>query len=59
MATVEELEDQIFNTPTNLRNSKKQTNQDTIYYIIFKITNLSLNKETLQETLNKLVNSRK
>ena len=60
MATVEELEEQIFNPVTSLRNSKKQPNEDTIYCIISKTkTTKSLNKETLQETLNKLVNSKK
>ena len=60
MTTVEELEEQIFNTITSLRNSKKQPNEDTIYYIISKTkTTKSLNKETLQEALNKLVSSKK
>ena len=56
MATVEELEEQIFDTITSLRNSKKQPNEDTIYYTISKTK--SLNKETLRETLNKLVSSK-
>ena len=60
MTTVEELEEQIFNTITNLRNNKKQPNEDTIYSIISKTkTTKSLSKETLQEALNKLVNSKK
>ena len=60
MATVEELEPQIFNTITSLRNRKKQPNEDTIYCIISKTkTTKSLNKETLQETLHKLVDSKK
>ena len=43
-----------------MRNSKKQPNEDTIYCIISKTkTTKSLNKETLQEALNKLVNSKK
>ena len=60
MAIVEELEEQIFDTITSLRNSKKQPNEDTIYCTISKtkITK-SLNKETLQEALNKLVSSKK
>ena len=60
MAIVEELEEQIFNTITSLRNSKKQPNEDIIYFILSKTeTTKSLNKETLQEVLNKLVNSKK
>ena len=47
------LKEQIFNTIVSLRNGTKQPNEDTIYCI------LSLNKERLQETLNKLVNSEK
>ena len=56
MATVEESEEQIFDTI----NSKKQPNEDTIYCTISKtkITK-SLNKETLWEALNKLVRSKK
>ena len=43
-----------------MRNSKKQPNEDTVYCIISKTkTTKSLNKETLQEALNKLVNSKK
>ena len=57
MATVEELEEQIFDTITSLRNSKKQPNEDTIYCTISKTK--SLNKETLREALNKLVSSKK
>ena len=60
MATVEELEEQIFDTITSLRNSKKQPNEDTIYCTISKTkTTKSLNKETLREALNKLVSSKK
>ena len=60
MATVKKLEEQIFNTITSLRNSKKQLNADTIYCIMSKSkTTKSLNKETFQEALNKLVNSKK
>ena len=60
MATVEELEEQIFDTITSLRNSKKQPNEDTIYCTISKTkTTKSLNKETLRETLSKLVSSKK
>ena len=60
MAIVEELEEQIFNTITSLRSSKKQPNEDIIYFILSKTeTTKSLNKETLQEVLNKLVNSKK
>ena len=60
MATVEELEEQVFNTITSLRNSKKQLNEDTIYCIISKTkTAKLLNKETLQEALNKLVKIKK
>ena len=60
MATVEELEEQIFDTITSLRNSKKQPNEDTTYYTISKTkTTKSLNKETLREVLNKLVSSKK
>ena len=36
MATVEELEEQIFDTIRDLRNSKKQPNEDTIYCTISK-----------------------
>ena len=43
-----------------MRNRKKQPNEDTIYCIISKTeTTKSLKKETLQEALNKLVNSKK
>ena len=43
-----------------MRNSKKQPKEDTVYCIISKTkTTNSLNKETLQEALNKLVNSKK
>ena len=60
MATVEELEEQMFDTITSLRNSKKQPNEDTIYCTISKTkTTKSLNKETLREALNKLVSSKK
>ena len=60
MATVEELEEQIFDTITSLRNSKKQPNEDTIYCTISKTkATKSLNKETLREALNKLVTSKK
>ena len=60
MATVEELEEQIFDTITSLRNSKKQPNEDTIYCTISKTkTTKSLNKETLREALNKLASSKK
>ena len=60
MATVEELEEQIFDTITSLGNSKKQPNEDTIYYTISKTnTTKSLNKETLREALDKLVSSQK
>ena len=60
MATVEELEEQIFDTITSLRNSKKQPNEDTIYCTISKTkTTKSLNKETLWEALSKLVSSKK
>lgn len=58
MATVEELHKQILNTITNLRSNQKQPYEDTTYCIISK-TIKSLNKETLQETLNKLVNNKK
>ena len=59
MTIVEELEQQIFNTITSLGNRKKQPNEDTIYYIISKTkTTKSMNKETLQEALNELVNSK-
>ena len=59
MATVAELEEQIFDTITSLRNSKKQPNEDTIYCTISKTkTTKSLNKETLREALNKLVSSK-
>ena len=61
MATVEELEQQIFNTITSLRNRKKQPSEDTIYYIISKsktTKSLTLNKETLQEAVNEFVNSK-
>ena len=33
MAIVEKLENQILNTITNLRNTKKQSNEDTIYHV--------------------------
>ena len=60
MATVEELEEQTFDTITSLRNSKKQPNEDTIYCTISKTkTTKSLNKETLREALSKLVSSKK
>ena len=60
MATVEELEEQIFDTITSLRNSKKQPNEDTIYCTISKTkTTKSLNKETLRGALSKLVSSKK
>ena len=60
MATVEELEEQIFDTITSLRNSKKQANEDMIYCTISKTkTTKSLNKETLREALSKLVSSKK
>ena len=60
MATAEELEEQIFDTITSLRNSKKQPNEDTIYCTISKTkTTKSLNKETLREALSKLVSSKK
>ena len=43
-----------------MRNSKKQPNEDKIYCIISKTkTTKYLNKETLQEALNELVNSKK
>ena len=59
MATVEELEEQIFDTITSLGNSKKQPNEDTIYCTISKTkTTKSLNKETLREALSKLVSSK-
>ena len=55
MATVEELEEQIFNTITSLRNNKKQPNKGTICCITSKFqTTKSLNKVALQGTLNKL-----
>ena len=55
-----ELEKQIFQTIKSLRNSKKQPNEDSVYWIISKTKKTkSLNKETLQETLNKPVNSKK
>ena len=60
IATVEELEEQIFDTITTLRNSKKQLKEDTIYCTISKTkTTKSLNKETLREALNNLVSSKK
>ena len=60
MTIVGELEQRIFNTITCLGNRKKQPNEDTIYYIISKTkTTKSMNKETLQEALNELVNSKK
>ena len=60
MTIVGELEQRIFNTITSLGNRKKQPNEDTIYYIISKTeTTKSMNKETLQEALNELVNSKK
>ena len=60
MTIVGELEQRIFNTITCLGNKKKQPNEDTIYYIISKTkTTKSMNKETLQEALNELVNSKK
>ena len=60
MATVEELEEQIFDTITSLRSSEKQPNEDTIYCTISKTkATKSLNKETLQKALNKLVSSKK
>ena len=39
MATVEEFEQQIFNTITSLRNRKKRPNEDTSYCIISKSLN--------------------
>ena len=36
MAIEKELEEQIFNTIANLKNSKKQPNEDKIYCIISK-----------------------
>ena len=61
MATLEELEQQLFNSIASLRNRKKERNKDTIYFMISKTktTNKSLNKETLPEALNKLANSKK
>ena len=60
MARVEELEGQIFDTITSLRDSKKQPNEDTIYCTISNTkTTKSWNKETLREALNKLVGSKK
>ena len=60
MATVEELEEQIFDTITSLRNSKKQPNEDTIYCTISKTkATKSLNKETLREALSKPVSNKK
>ena len=60
MVTVEELEQQIFNTITSLRNRKKKPNEDTIYYIIsMSKPSKSFNKETLQEALNEPFNSKK
>ena len=60
MATVEELEEQIFDTIKSLRNSKKQPNEDTIYCTISVTkTTKSLNKETLRGALNKLVSSKR
>ena len=60
MATVEELEEQIFGTITSLRNSKKQPDEDAIYCNISKTkTTKSLNKETFREALNKVVSSKK
>ena len=61
MATLEELEQQLFNSIASLRNRKKERNKDTIYFMISKTktTNKSLNKETLPEELNKLANSKK
>ena len=54
------LKEQIFNTIISLRNGTKQPNEDTIYCILSKTkTTKSLNKERLQETLNKLFNSEK
>ena len=59
MTTLKELEEQIFDTITSLRNSKKQPNEDTIYCTISKTkTTKSLNKETLWKPLNKLVSSK-
>ena len=57
MATAQDLEQQIFNTITSLRNTKKKPNEDTIYYIISM--SKSLNKETLQEALNEPFNNKK
>ena len=52
MATVEQLEEQIFDTITSLRNS----NEASIYCTISKTkTTKSLNKETLRESLNRLL----
>ena len=59
MATAQDLEQQIFNTIMSLRNRKKQPNEDKIYCNISKTKTKSVNKETLQEALNKLVNSKK
>ena len=61
MATLEELEQQIFNSIASLKNRKKEPNKDTIYWMISKTktTNKSLYKETLPEELNKLANSKK
>ena len=59
MATAQDLEQQIFNTITSLRNRKKQPNEDKIYCNISKTKTKSVNEETLQEVLNKLVNSKK
>ena len=60
MATVEELEEQIFNTITSLRNNKKQPNKGTICCITSKFkTTKSLKKVALQGTLNKLAHCKK
>ena len=54
------FEEEIFDTITSLRNSKKQSNEGTIYCTVSKTkTTKSLNKETLREALNKLVSSKK
>ena len=34
MATVEKLENQIRNSNINLKNNKKQTNEDMIYHVL-------------------------
>ena len=42
-----------------MRNSNKKPKEDTTYCIISKTKTKSLNKETLQEVVNELVNSKK